>query len=502
MRHSIQTSPFMKDVIWTSVTSVLTILSFIVVTRILADGLGPERFGAYSMVRRILATIEPFSTLGMGVALSRYIAIADSEEKRAHYFLGGMASVLTSCLLLVVAGLLFQHALTQSIFHSAEYRPLFLAMLFLIVGYSLYVALYSLYRGLGRMDLANYWQLALMAVAPIPVAVLFVPSGRVDWIVLLLGAGFFLAAMPLIACAVKSFSHSRGGLPPWAHWREILGYSLPRVPTQIAFGGILMVGPFFAPYFGGMKEAGYLVVSESVLRVVEGGVEGFSRVALPAVARIHAEGRREFLRLRMNDLMSFIFHIGFFATVHLFLWADQIVLVWLGRAYEEVIPLMRWTILAIVPFIAYSMLRSVIDAVEKKAVNARNLYVALATCLTASLGMAFAGLGILGLALGMTAGFWVLGVLTCRFLWRLYETRMADLFVTDAIVLNVVLGAAAIGLKYGLEKYLSGLILISVALVLECALFLLYCMVLWKRSVPWTLQLMERLVRHEKQPRG
>jgi uncharacterized membrane protein YjfL (UPF0719 family) len=41
MRHSIRTSPFMKDVIWTTVTSVLTILSFIVVTRILADGLGP-----------------------------------------------------------------------------------------------------------------------------------------------------------------------------------------------------------------------------------------------------------------------------------------------------------------------------------------------------------------------------------------------------------------------------------------------------------------------------
>jgi O-antigen/teichoic acid export membrane protein len=37
------------------------------VTRLLAQGLGPEEFGAYSLTRRIVTTILPFSTLAMGI---------------------------------------------------------------------------------------------------------------------------------------------------------------------------------------------------------------------------------------------------------------------------------------------------------------------------------------------------------------------------------------------------------------------------------------------------
>ena len=59
----IHPSPFVKDILFTTITSVLTTVSAIVVTRLLAEGLGPEKFGAYSLSRRMLATIAPFSLL-------------------------------------------------------------------------------------------------------------------------------------------------------------------------------------------------------------------------------------------------------------------------------------------------------------------------------------------------------------------------------------------------------------------------------------------------------
>lgn len=482
----------MSDVILTTATAALTIISFIAVTSILAAGLGPEKFGTYSLVRRILSTIEPVSTLAMGVAISRYIAIADSKVVRANYFMAGMASILVICFIIVVTGLFFKNVLTLSIFHSEKYQTLFLAMLFLIVGYSFYVALYSLYRGRGMMKMANLWQLVVMAVVPLFIAVFCVSYLSVELIIFLFGICFSSAMIPLMIFAGKAMKLIQGLR---SQMREMLNYALPRVPTQFAFAGILMVGPFIAPYFGGIKEAGYLVVSQSLLRVVEGGVEGFSRVALPAVARIFAEGRQEFLQLRINDLMVFIFHIGLFMTIHLCLWSDQIVRVWLGHTYEDVIPLMQLTALAIIPFIAYSMLRSIIDAVEEKAVNAYNLYAAFLSSLLASLVMAYAGLGILGLAIGMIIGFWILGILTVRFLWKLYKPEPRTFFLKETLLLNTVCVVAAVFIKYGLEFQLGGFRLLSVAFILEILLFLLYCFVLWKLSVSWAAQLMERLVR-------
>ncbi|MFH1562834.1 MAG: hypothetical protein ABIF11_05390 [Nitrospirota bacterium] len=68
-------SPFLRDVVITSLTSMITILSMIIVTHLLAKGLGPEEFGAYSLTRRLVSTLMPFATLSMGVTLDRYIAL-------------------------------------------------------------------------------------------------------------------------------------------------------------------------------------------------------------------------------------------------------------------------------------------------------------------------------------------------------------------------------------------------------------------------------------------
>jgi hypothetical protein len=60
MLKQIKPSPFIKDVGLTAVTSGITIISIIIVTRLLAQGLGTEKFRAYAMSRQILSTLVPF----------------------------------------------------------------------------------------------------------------------------------------------------------------------------------------------------------------------------------------------------------------------------------------------------------------------------------------------------------------------------------------------------------------------------------------------------------
>ena len=255
-----------------------------------------------------------------------------------------------------------------------------------------------------------------------------------------------------------------------------------------------MIGPFMAPYFGGIKEAGYLVVSQSLLRVVEGGVEGFSRVALPKVAQIISNGRHDRLRERITDLIVFNFQIGLFITMHLLIWVQLLVLAWLGNQYLEVIPIMQVTILGLIPFIAFNMMRSIIDAVEVKAVNAGNLYKAFAVSLFFSIILAKAGLGAMGLIIAMLLGFWTLGFFTVRFLWVLYDVKLRDFFILRTVFLNLLFLGLALLVKYWLELRLNGLNLLISAFIIESILTFFYCYILWKSSVKWTIELVGRVI--------
>ena len=103
--QTIKLSPFLKDIVLTTITSIVVIISMIFVTRLLATGLGPEGFGAYCLARRIVSFIIPFSTLSMGVALTRYVAISTDDEKRNGHLVSTTVIVLCfSCLACGVIG--------------------------------------------------------------------------------------------------------------------------------------------------------------------------------------------------------------------------------------------------------------------------------------------------------------------------------------------------------------------------------------------------------------
>jgi len=54
---NIKLSAFLKNIVTTTITFLLTIISMIFIVRFLAKGMGPEEFGAYSLARRIISNI-------------------------------------------------------------------------------------------------------------------------------------------------------------------------------------------------------------------------------------------------------------------------------------------------------------------------------------------------------------------------------------------------------------------------------------------------------------
>lgn len=493
MIKTIKPSPFIRDVGITAVTSIITTLAIIIVTRLLAQGLGPKEFGAYILARWVLAFVSPFSTLAMGVALARYIAISNDRQSKNSYLLSGLFLGVIPSFIVLMTGLMFMNKLTIIIFHNEVYSSLVTATLLMIVGYSFYNVLYSYYRGANEMWKANLLQLGIMAIAPIIIAWKYVNFGRADLIVLLRGACFFIPLLPLTLYIIKSIFHDKQIIKVGNHLKELFWYGLPRVPAGLALSGILFVGPFLAPYFGSLKEAGYLVVGQSMLTIVENALFAFGIVALPKVAQLFAEGRNEFLKERAVDIIALVFHLGLFATLHLFLWSDQIVLIWLGNQYTEAIPLMMAILLGLIPYLVYVMLRSVIDAIEVRAVNTYNLYLSFGITLVVSLLLAMIGLGTMGLAIGATTGFLVLGLLTVFYLWKVYRFKINIFKIKECLLLNTIFIAIAFVIKYRFIVNFKGITLISMAFLGESILFFIYFLILKQLKVRWISELGNRV---------
>jgi O-antigen/teichoic acid export membrane protein len=322
--------------------------------------------------------------------------------------------------------------------------------------------------------------------------------GEASLIILLLGGLFSLAIIPSCFHFVKAlfYNYHAQNIKMIHQIKELLIYGFPRIPAGFAFDGLFTVAPFFASRFASMRDAGYLVIAQSLLRIIQGSMVAFTLVALPEVAYLHKGGETEFLQQRSADIAALAFHIGMFLTFHIILWSDRIVMLWFGSDYMPAVLFMRIFSIAVIPHLVYIMFRSVIDAVDHKPINTLNLSIALAIALVMSFIFVKMGLGVIGFAIAVVLGFMTLGSLSVLHIWKVYRIKRKCLVAGKILVLNAVLIAIAFFFKeYCFEKIFYGIAFVMMAFILEGILFGLYYLSLRKLNVRWTVELERRIVK-------
>jgi len=487
----IKLSSFLKNIASTTITSLLTIIAMIFITRLLAKGLGPEEFGAYSLARRIISNIVPLTTLSVDIALVRYIAMTKNRKQLGAYLVSSSISTGVASALILIIVISTSQQLSYLIFHSHEYLRLYYTSFFLVIGYSVFIIAYAFFRGMQKFNLANALQLIVMALLPLIIVYVLATKKDSSTIVFYMGLAFFFSffSIPFITKHLKTPRIE----DVKTSFKTLLKYSLPRIPAGFALAGLLTLGPFLSGYFWGLKESGYFVVAQSVFRVMEAAVVGFGLVALPKISQLHSEEKPEALKPKIEDILIMIFHVAVYVSIHTFLWSKEIILVWLGSDYMEAIPIMKIIILSLSPFLGYVILRSVVDAIEVRAVNTKNLFISLIAAVLVSLLCVFSGLGILGLAIGTTLGFIILGILTSLYLIKRYKITFKYFLFWKVLLLNVFLATIILIVKHNLLSILNQNILLFTGLAIELGLFSLYLYFFYKNKSTWILELKKRI---------
>jgi O-antigen/teichoic acid export membrane protein len=479
------------DLAVTTGGTLLTTAAQMVFMRVIAENLGPEEFGAHALARRVVSTLLPAVTLGTGVGIPRFLGGSRTTAERDAFLLAGLALGVGPAVVLAALALPATRELATLLIRRPGYETLVLATLALTLGQAIFAVLYGLYRGEGHMGRANVWQVATAGIGPLITAWIFAKYRRADVLIALSAAWSALAAVPLALSAIDA-GRRTDGQSVKARARVLLAYGLPRVPAGFALGALFATGPFLAPHFDSLQAAGHLVAGQSVLTVAESLVVAFGLVALPRFARLAAEGQHEPIRQGVEDTIAFVWHVGLLLAVMGIVWSEEIVVLLLGPQYRPAVPVLEIMLGSLVPYLAYVMLRSIVDAVEDRAVNTRNLTLAVLTAALGGAALASVGLGARGLALGSAAGILVLGAGTVRFLARRYRIDWTELRAVQTSASAALLLLVCVLLRRWLLATYQGTLVFLIAAAASAALGLLYLVFLRWLGVAW----LDRILRH------
>jgi O-antigen/teichoic acid export membrane protein len=398
-----------RDYLVTFATEFLTLGSTLAAFKLAASHWGPEGFGEYVLARRTLSLLQLPILCGMGVAVTRYVARARAEDDaitEARYFAAGLTVSIGLAALGAITLNLVPAVWSRLLFGVEEHAGLVRAISIAIAGLAIHGVTYGALRG--RVDMVRANLLQGFNLAIVPLAVLSVPHLRAGEVIattgLLWGAIGAGAACAVLWGGPPGVWRGTGIAPAM---RVLLRFGAPRVPGEFALGALFTLPATVAAHAHGIATGGFTALGVSVVTMIGSAFAPLGQLVLPAVSAAAGRGESAGLRRAAQVLLGRCLFLALLGAVAIELFAPAIP--WaLGAEFGPAIAMVRVMVIGAVPYVAYIVLRNVLDALHTAPLNAKNLIVAL---------VIFVGGGLLaGNPLGIGGAFavslWVLGGLS------------------------------------------------------------------------------------------
>ena len=189
--------------------------------------------------------------------------------------------------------------------------------------------------------------------------------------------------------------------------RDIIKYSLVRIPSLILITLIFRFPVFYASYKISISASGYVAIVVSVLHLLTIFSMPFNLIFLPKFSSLIKNNLVENIKNYSLIILDFIFTFLPIVVVMLFGLTRYIVLLWFGPKYLVTVDGVAAAILASVFYLGYALIRGVLDGLyEFPFINIINL-AGLLTVVVLSLLM---GNGIFEISAALCCGLFILGI--------------------------------------------------------------------------------------------
>jgi O-antigen/teichoic acid export membrane protein len=232
------------------------------------------------------------------------------------------------------------------------------------------------------MARANAIQLVNLAL--VPLCCFMLPRLSPSTMVAIIGAFWTVIACGALIDVFRTSPPARlSRVNLLAAGRELLVYGGPRVPGEVALGALFALPVTIAAHLGGIVVAGHVGLAVSVLTMAGSVFSPFGQILLPSISGISSGPRLLRIRVALRQLLLLCLGLTglFVAFVELF--APFLLRLVVGPEFASAVPAVRVVVLAAPAYVAYVILRNVLDALHVRPLNAKNLTAAV--CVLAGL---------------------------------------------------------------------------------------------------------------------
>ena len=400
-----------KDYQITFLTEFLVLVNQIVVFKLAANFLGNQGFGEYALARRTISFAIPVLLLGMGVGLTRYLAFATADSTKSEnsnpYFACAFLIVTTAVSLFLIVLNLFAQEGAYLFFGDKGYHFLILPLNLSILGICFHTLAYSYFRGHLRMLPANLLQFINLGL--IPLGVFALPEISVSRLFTIMGLLWIATSGIVILQIFSEISWKKFSFNQFKDKsKELLSYGLVRLPGDFGMAALLTLPATLTAHISGIEKAGYVAFGISILNLLGTMFTPIGLVLLPKASKMVAQKEFPLLKEHLLKILKVSLGVTAIAVIIFELFASQIIKIYLGEGFEGAVGILRVILIGTLPYTAYIVLRSSLDAVYVRPKNVKNILLALAFFLLVSLGTGSSFYIIISLC----GGLFILGAFT------------------------------------------------------------------------------------------
>lgn len=294
---------------------------------VLARILGPEGYGAYSLVLAIPAFLMSFTDLGMSAAMIRYPP--KYPERTVSYVTLGIAIVASNAFLVTVVGIIASSSLSRILINRPEYSNLVLISMPYLLSHSLLNVVRASLVGIGRRVKAALLE-PLYNLLRIPLSIALATTMFTTGAVLGIVIASIISSLVGIALLLKSLGRLKLGFRT-NDLLELLRFSVPLYATSL-IGSLtqiyttLTLSRFFTDF-----EIGNYRAALNLLSVISIAIAPLSTAFLRVFSELSAQGFREVFVDSIKYIALFSAPLALFSSAASY----DIVRVVYGRKYIE-----------------------------------------------------------------------------------------------------------------------------------------------------------------------
>jgi O-antigen/teichoic acid export membrane protein len=337
---------------------------------------GGAGFGEWMLARRLLAFVLPLATLGLDVAVPRYVALARAGEGPF-----ASAAILAAAVRMGVfgAGLVFaalgvfRDGVAAAAFGDSARAALVLPTAALVLAYAIHVLVYGYLRGASSPALAGALHVGVHGVLPLGVFALRPESPARALIALALGT---LACAIAVGAVVFRRDTLTLRAPSPAATRALMQYGGSRAAAALGLLLLATLPAALTARAAGLEQAGVVAFGLSLIGIAGTAATPIGVALLPA-ASVHFAKRGGSLLPPPSKLRGLAAAVSALGGVLAFALAPAAARMFFDTADSEATLSLRLCALAAGPYFFFCFMRTLVDAQTARAVNARVVGVAL-----------------------------------------------------------------------------------------------------------------------------